>query len=263
MRLQRMTIFALTLLAITTTTAFGQTADVQIIHNSPDPGASSVDIYLNTDLAVPDFGFREATGMTPLPAGSEIQIGVAPGNSMSSADVLAWFPVTLTPGATYVVMAAGVLDEMLPGNPDGRATGFNLYINELVTSGPGDQVGILAFHGAPDAPSVNIDAVGVGTLFGDLPFNEFDGYLFVPADDYKLEIKPAANPGSVVATFSAPLSGLGGGTAVVFASGFLTSKLEEFGLFAALGDGTVLQLAPTTVDNEMASWGGLKAMYGN
>ena len=39
----------------------------------------------------------------------------------------------------------------------------------------------------------------------------------------------------------APLSGLGGGTAVVFASGFLSGDDPAFGLFA-LTDGTVLTL---------------------
>jgi len=64
----------------------------------------------------------------------------------------------------------------------------------------------------------------------------------------------------VVASFEAPLSGLDGGAAVVFASGFLTERLASFGLFAALADGTVIELSET-VANESASWSDMKAMY--
>jgi hypothetical protein len=240
--------------------ALAQDANVQIIHNSPDPAAASVDIYLGDTLAVPGLGFRQATGITPLPADTDLMVGVAPGGSSSSADVIAWFPVNL-PVGDYVVMAAGVLDPMLPGNPDGLDTAFNLYVEALETSAAGGNVGLLAFHGAPDAPAVDVNAVGVGTLFGDLAFGEFQGYLPVPPATYTLEITPAGLPNSVVARFAAPLDGLGGGAAVVFASGFLGAKLDGFGLFAALADGTVLPLESVAVASEATSLGAVKAAY--
>jgi hypothetical protein len=62
----------------------------------------------------------------------------------------------------------------------------------------------------------------------------------VPAADYVIGVAPEG--ADVIAEFVAPLSGLGGGSAVVFASGFLSGDDPAFGLFAALGDGTVLEL---------------------
>jgi hypothetical protein len=49
----------------------------------------------------------------------------------------------------------------------------------------------------------------------------------------------------------------------VFASGYLGDEptLPEFGLFAALNDGTVIELPATTLPVRSASWGQLKRLY--
>lgn len=252
----------LTLLALTAGLAMAQTATVQVIHNSPDPAAASVDIYIGmgtTEPAIPDFGYRQATGLVDLPADTELMIGVAPGNSMDSDDVLAWFPVTLPAGSKTVVMATGVLDPGSISNPDGVDTGFTLAVNELVTMASSGNVGLLAYHGAPDAPTVDVVAAGVGPVFSGLAFKQFQGYGEVPAGTYTLQITPAGLNGSVLFQYEAALDGLGGGTAVVFASGTLSGS--TFGLFAALNDGTVLELPISTVANDDLSMSQLKASY--
>lgn len=67
------------------------TARVQVIHNSADVLANSVDVYVNGALAIPDFGFREATPFIDFPAGVTLNIGVAPSNSTSVNDTLKTF----------------------------------------------------------------------------------------------------------------------------------------------------------------------------
>jgi len=242
--------------------AMAQTAEVQVIHNSPDPGAAVVDIYINKDLAIPGFGFREATPVLSLDAGVSLVIGVAPDGSMGPDEIIAEFPVMLESGGSYVVMATGVLDPGLPQNPEGIETGFTLNIFAPASfSAPMGEVGLLAYHGAPDAPTVDVVAMGVGTLFGSLSYGAFDGYLNVPAADYNLQVTLAGMPGEVVATYMAPLSGLGGGAAVVFASGYLSGRLDGFGLFAALADGTVLELPDGSTATAELSLGELKSLY--
>ena len=49
--------------------AFSQTARVQVIHNSADPAANVVDIYLNDDLLINDFKFRTASPFIDAPSG--------------------------------------------------------------------------------------------------------------------------------------------------------------------------------------------------
>ena len=119
-----------------------------------------------------------------------------------------------------MVVATGVLDPTSfdeTANPG--ATGFTLEIlTPAQTSGTGGNVDFVAYHGSTDAPAVDVLANG-GVLVDDLTYGDFSSYFSVPADVYTLDVTPAADNSTVVASFEADLSGLGGGSAVVFASG--------------------------------------------
>ncbi|MBX2929037.1 MAG: DUF4397 domain-containing protein [Saprospiraceae bacterium] len=215
--------------------AEAQTARVQIIHNSPSP---TVDVYANGALLLDDFAFRTATPFIDIPADVEIDIAVALSNSTSVDDALVTFEdIVFTSGETYVVTASGIVGD--------AATPFTLIVNDAGREAAADpaQVDISVLHGSTDAPAVDVDAVFVGNLISNLAYGEFTGYLGVAPGVYDLAIRPAGNP-TVVATFRADLSGLAGGAATVFASGLLAGD-PAFGLFAALPDGTVLQLPLT------------------
>jgi len=245
--------------------AAAQTADVQIIHNSPDPAAAVVDIWLDGAPAIQDVPFRAATGVVALPADTDIEIGIAPGDSDDPSDILATFPVTLSSAESYIVMASGVISGGLPDNPEGISTAFSLFPTTglRTSSGSGTMVDIIAYHGAPDAPTVDVIAQGVGELFGDLAYTDYAAdYVSVPADSYTLWVTPGDMPEGPVATFTADLSGLGGGAAVVFASGYLAGSPEAFGLFAALSDGTVVELPAASTPTVGTSWSGMKEIFG-
>lgn len=212
-----------------------QTARLQVIHNSPSP---TVDIWVNGVPFLPSFAFRTATPFVDVPAGLALEIGIAPSPSSSPADIIATFPVNLLPGETYTVLANGVV-----GDPD---TPFELAIHTGTRESSLDTANtdLLVFHGAPDAPAVDVAVRGLGDVVTDLGFGAFTGYLSVPAADVILDVKPAGEE-TVVASFSAPLSLLEGQSATVFASGFLSGD-PGFGLWAALADGTVIGLEALT-----------------
>jgi hypothetical protein len=241
---------ALALAIIGVGSALAQDATIQIIHNSPDPAAATVDIYVNagSDPAVPDLAFRAATGLINLPADTDLEVGIAPGNSSGPGDILATWTFNLPAGSKTVVMANGLLGD-----------DFDLFTFGLETMAPAGEVAVAAFHGAQDAPAVDVGAAGVGTLITGLQYQTFQGYLNVPASDYILTVAPTG--GEVIAGFDAPLSGLGGNAIVVFASGFLGME-PTFGLFAALNDGTVVPLTPNgSVSTEMTTLDSMKALY--
>jgi hypothetical protein len=224
-------------------------AKVQIIHNAADPGAAEVDVYVNGELALDNFAFRAATPFIELPAGTELKIGVADPNSISADEAIANFSVTLTNGQKYIVLAQGVLDpSAFAENPDGISTGFNLYIKDnakLVADDAGN-VEFIAVHGSTDAPTVDVIAENVATLVDDAQYTDITDYIAVPAGAYTLNITPGADNNTVVAAYDADLTGLAGGVATVFASGFLTPDDDQngagFTLMAALADGTVIEL---------------------
>jgi hypothetical protein len=225
---------------------FAQTARLQVIHNAADPGAVSVDIYLNGTLLLDNFGFRDATPYIDAPAGTPINIGVAGPNSSSASDTLKNFTVTLTQNETYVAIANGVLNpNSFASNPDGKSTAFTLFIKAMAReTGTSNNVDFFVLHGSSDAPTVDVLARRVATLVDNAAYGDITNYITVPAASYILDVTPGNDNSTIVASFEANLSGLGGGAAVVFASGFLTPSNNQngpaFGIFAALPNGDVV-----------------------
>ncbi len=229
-------------------------ARVQVVHNAADPAAEVVDIYvdINTDIVkVEDFAFRSATPFLDLPAEEEITIVVAPGSSESIEEGIASFPVTLEEGQSYHVVANGVLnpDDFAP-NPEGLDIAFTLFTaaDAREAAEDGESVDLRVLHGATDAPNVGVNANG-GAVIPGFSYGDFAGYLSVPADFYQLDITPGGEPETVLLSFDADLSGLGGGAALVIASGFLDPSANQdgaaFALIAVLPDGTVIELPQT------------------
>lgn len=240
------------LLSLFPTLSHAQFANVQIIHNSPDPAAALVDIYLNGGAtpAADDFAFRTATSFLQVPAGIPITIGVGASTSTGPTDVIANIPLpALTANENYVVVASGVLAPALfDQTANGAAIAFDLKVlTPAQTMGTGGNVDLVVAHGSTDAPTVDVLANGgMMPLIDDLAYGTFSGYASVPAAEYVLDVTPGSDNSTIVASYYVDLSGLGGGSAVVFASGFLDPTANQngaaFGLFAALADGTVLPL---------------------
>ncbi len=230
------------------------TAMLQVIHNAADPAAAVVDIYVNSgpDPFLDDFAFRAATPYVEVPAGVNLNIGVAPGGSTGPGDVIKDFDVVLDPDGVYVAIANGVLDPSgFDPNPDMIDIAFSLYPRgDMELDTRPWAVKLIGFHGATDAPGVDVIARRghrVRRIIDDMYYGEFSDYARVRAAHWELDVTLAGDNSAVVATYDADLSSLGGGAAIVFASGFLNgAQGPAFGLFAALPDGTVLELPPVT-----------------
>ena len=225
--------------------ANAQTARLQIVHNSADAAASSVDIYVNGALTYNDVDFRTATAFGDVPAGVELNVGIALSTSTSVNDTLVNFPVTLAANETYVVVADGIISGS--GYTLPNSFGLSVYGMGRESATNSANTDVLVHHGATDAPTVDVyeTGVGAGLIVDDLAYTDFQGYLELPTADYTLEVRDAT--GAVtVAAYSAPLStlSLDGNALIVVASGFLNpannNNGADFGLFVALPSGGAL-----------------------
>jgi hypothetical protein len=222
-------------------------AQAQIVHNSPSP---AVDIYVDGTLAVENFTYRSSTGLVDLPLNTVV--GIAP----TGGDIIAEFPFTLEQSVDYVVVASGILND--------ATTPFTLLASVLEQDAESDETFALkVLHGVTDAPAVDIYANG-GLLIENLVYGDFTDYLQVPVGDYTIDIT-AHGAQEAVASFSAPLTGLGGGSGVLYASGFLAGEETDpaFSLVLTTPSSYVVELPATetvldiddeytTVSNEFA-----------
>lgn len=226
------------------------TARAQVIHNSADAAAETVDIWLNDQMLLDDFSFRTASPFVDVPAGEDIDISVLPPNSMDTNGAIAKFTYNLMGNGKYILVASGIVS----GSGYNPPEPFDIYVydmaREMATSS--DNSDVLVMHGSTDAPVVDVVEVaqGAGTIVDDIAYSEFAGYLELPTADYSLQIRNSAGT-DVVAQFGAPLAtlGLDGAAMAVVASGFLNpgnnSGGPAFGLYVALPSGGALVELPS------------------
>ncbi len=238
------------------------TARVQVIHNSADAAAEFVDVYLNGSLLLDNFKFRTATPFIDAPAGTPIQIDVAPSTSTSVAQSIYNIAPTLTQGETYIVVANGIVSPT--GYTPSQAFELSVFAQGRETASGASNTDILVNHGSTDAPTVDVveTSIPAGTIVNDISFPEFtSNYLELPTADYTLNVTDATGT-VVVATYAAPLQTLAlqGQALTVLASGFLNpannSNGPAFGLWVALasgGDLIPLPLVPLSTEIFSAS----------
>lgn len=234
------------------------TFKVQVFHNAADPAAANVDIWLNDGSTntkiIPNFQFRKATPFVELPAATNLVIGVAPAGSTSPTDIIYTENIGSVPGGMVLAaIATGVLTpDSFAANPNSIPTDFEItaaFVEEK-SEVPG-KVLLNAFHGATDAPAVDVKVKDGPIVFGNLRYAQPSSNINVQVDptNYVLEVVPAG-ASTVVAAYNAPLTGFADSALLVIASGFLNPANNRngaaFGLFAITASGNVIELPAAT-----------------
>ncbi|MEO0899418.1 MAG: DUF4397 domain-containing protein [Bacteroidota bacterium] len=236
-------------------------ARAQIIHNSADPAAATVDIYidLNVDtLKLDDVPFRGATGFIDIPTEYPLNVVIA-GSASTGIDneVVTTIPVTGADGGSFYIIANGVIDPTaFAANPESISTGFQLVVKGGAREAALDnsKVELAVYHGATDAPAVDVFALGAGEIVDSAAYTDITDYLPLDPASYDLGVR-AEGDNPALAVFRADASSLAGGAGIILASGFLTPSAnnngEALGLLLVLPDGTANLLSVVTnIDKE-------------
>jgi hypothetical protein len=217
-------------------------ARLQVIHNSAVPNLDFVDVYLNDEKILDNFGFRTATPFIDVPGSTEFIVDI---NSKTSIDNS--FPIhsdsfLLESGRTYIVVASGVISFGSENYFPPIAFDLIPILDAREVSMDSDKVDVLVFHGATDVSIVDINelTVPVDELVNDIGYGMSQGYLELDPISYELEIALASS-GTSVNSYNADLSSFQGEAITILASGFLDPLINNngasFGLWVALPEG--------------------------
>lgn len=233
------------LIGVSSIISIGQ-ARVQAIHNCPDPGAATVDVWLNNTKLIPNFNYKDASSYIDAPAGTAFDLTITAANSADTMNAVFKKSFTLMNGTAYTVVASGGLAEA-------GATAFDLRayagLEEANNKGA-SETSVNIIHGSYDAPMVDIFEVQIpaGELAPDISFGEATGYVDLGSTDYDIQVR--TQTGIVAAEFDVDITTLSDSAVTVLATGYLDPSsavgTESFGLIAVLSNGTVLNLPSKT-----------------
>jgi hypothetical protein len=247
---------------------------LQIVHNAADPALAQVDIHLGTfpDDDPIQLDFRQATPATFFAGtGTLPVIFSARGNRTTP---LATVNLTLPPaGSNAAVFAQGVVNPSnFAPNPNNISTAFGLRdftgVKGVEAAG---NFAAMAFHGVTDAPTVDVEIEGVGTV-SNLRYGSSSAapVTFASGVARRINIKVGS---STVASFNLSQTQARDKVgAIIFASGFLnpannqngpafglyivypTDEVESLSLASGINRGPISEVRVSTWPTMAGSW---------
>lgn len=211
------------------------TAKIQFIHAA---AFQTVEVKINGQVALPAFAYQTATPYLELPAGELLQVDLTPVGGPTPSSQVTSFQLQLAEGNTYVAAVHGTFD-----TNDNIPVEIAIHSPALTTSEAPQTLQLSFFHGAADAPGVDIAATDV--LFDNVSYGNFaDAYITFPASSYAFDVTPEADNQTILASYASTFSFWSNKSAVIFATGFLNDG--TFQPWVALSNGGTYPLFPAS-----------------
>ncbi len=207
------------------------TARVQIIHNAED---ETVGVYANGIEVIPSVAYLTATPYIDVPAGVDLDIELRSRRGYEPATPI-FATLNFEANKTYVLGVHGTFDES-----DDVPVEIALF-DRATPDADSNEVGVQFFHGAYDAPAVDIVSGG-SSIFDDVSYGGFGSdFLFIPADNgYRLDVTTADNS-ATVESYKLDIDWWKSNTLTVFATGSLEDG--TFYPYVALSNGGTYPIA--------------------
>lgn len=197
------------------------------------PGAPSVDVYLNGQLAVSDLAFGEASGYIAVPAGSYSLSA----NSVGTSNAVFTQDISITGGSSVTMIASSA-----------TAPSFAPFSDELTAVEFG-KTRFSIVHAIEGAPAIDVVFTADGTVIAEgLEYGNIFGTFDVPADVYNLAVVPTGSDvSSAIAELSLPLSGGTSNIAVIYGTAVATEAVVATAPTAASADSGMVRFVHTVV----------------
>lgn len=229
--------------------AKAQTTRIQFLHNSSDQSVQGLDIYVNGNLLYDNLFFHTGTPFLDVPAGANINIGIATDVSNTVADTFYNLTINLSPSNRYVGVISGI--ESTTGYSP--AIPFDIKVTSLARESallPTD-LDILFMNGSTDASITDL-RTGLDILADDINYGDFaTNYTSLTNPSYTLRLTNTIG-NKITHNYLLDIQSLSlqGVSGIVLTSGFLNtsnnSNGEPFGLWLAKAQGGPFDQLPTT-----------------
>jgi hypothetical protein len=178
--------------------------------------------------------FRGTAFTDSLPFFTPFQLQIAPTNDPFNP-IVTFDSLVIDNENPNAFLFLGVDDTTLYiPNPDGRSIKFSMvtkelkYYNTSANNSIQNDVELVLVNAVTDAPAIDIEAQGVGTLIGNLIYGETADSIGMASAPYTFDVKRSSN-GQLLGSFPVDLSGYGDQTVIVAVSGFLDPASNQNG----------------------------------
>jgi len=247
-----------------------------VVHNSPDPALSNVDVWIEVpqaayyqkaiDNLAYTGGYFYSIPSVPVP-NATLTVHLKASNSTASGDADLYSKTfSAVPTGNNILVATGLTGALATAktNPDGVSNAPDLILlnsGVLFSSNDNTKAAVALHHGAVDAPGVvvqsfvtTIQLPARDTLVNDAKYKDATAHALVPASARRLHVIPTGNAQTSTAyqANGDALRSLGGKAAFVVATGFLdttgTGTTNTFKVLAYVTDATTAAGALTPVE---------------
>lgn len=240
-----------------------QLAYVTFLHNSPDVGLKTIDLYLTQQgvtTVLEDIDFQESRILEGIFGDLPLNIKVAPGTSTGIGAAVASHDFTPKSDSGYMSIVSGVITPaQYAPNPNTRPTAIAItsFLTVLNIADP-SKTGFYSVHGSTDLETFDVYFRGNATpIASSLSYGDrTQSPISVARTEVTVDVTKAGDKTKVLGSFALNIPALSSEVVVLVVSGFKTpgdnnGSTDSLALLAILENGLVVR-APLIAGSQTA-----------